>query len=231
MLKLISYYYLMIFKIIKLPVARLCFHARKDLENIELTYKNFTKPHPKYKFIKNKSIGAALIDLNYFNSREKYINDIKGKNKGAYQAKKAQSRGYVVQEINRNNYIDEIHEINISLEERQGQEMSLSYKEKKEFFETENNFKYYGVFNSKGKLVAYCNFGFFGNFAAFSQLLGYRNNDGFMHMLIVEIICRLIDERTIEYVMYDTFFGAQPGLQLFKSILGFKPYYAKYSIK
>jgi hypothetical protein len=31
--------------------------------------------------------------------------------------------------------------------------------------------------------------------------------------------------------MYDTFFGAQPGMRQFKTILGFKPYRAKYRLQ
>jgi hypothetical protein len=31
--------------------------------------------------------------------------------------------------------------------------------------------------------------------------------------------------------MYDTYFGASPGLKAFKTMLGFQPYRAKYSIQ
>jgi hypothetical protein len=46
--------------------------------------------------------------------------------------------------------------------------------------------------------------------------------------MIVEIIGALMRERAVRFVMYDTFFGASPGLKNFKTILGFKPYRAKY---
>jgi hypothetical protein len=34
----------------------------------------------------------------------------------------------------------------------------------------------------------------------------------------------------MRYLMYDTFFGAQPGMRNFKTVLGFRPYRAKYSL-
>jgi hypothetical protein len=79
--------------------------------------------------------------------------------------------------------------------------------------------------------VAYANLGLYGNFGGFSQLIGMRNNDGIMHLLIVEIIAQMIEQRQVRYVMYDTFFGAQPGMQTFKKILGFRPYRAKYTLQ
>ena len=85
--------------------------------------------------------------------------------------------------------------------------------------------------NPQGKLVAYATLGVYGNFASFSQMLGIRNNDGIMHLLLVDAISRLIDEKQVQYVMYDTFFGAQPGLKTFKTILGFQPYRARYSLQ
>jgi hypothetical protein len=52
-----------------------------------------------------------------------------------------------------------------------------------------------------------------------------------MHLLVVDIVCRLLDEGQLRFVMYDTFFGASPGLKHFKTILGFRPYRVKYRIE
>lgn len=230
MINKISHFLDLLIQIAKLPVAHLHFYMNINPDNVISTYKSFTKPHTKYKIFKNKSLGAALVDLREFGTREEYLENINGRNHGAYFAKKAKSRGYIFCEIDRNNYIDEIHEINTSLGTRQGNSMPASYLNKNNHYESVKNFKYYGVLNSDGKLMAYCNVGFYGNFAAFSRLLGYRNNDGVMHLLVTETICILINNATIKYVMYDTYFGAQPGLKTFKKILGFKPYRAKYSL-
>jgi hypothetical protein len=231
MIKTLIRHYAILMQIIRLPVARLRFHLHIDPDNIESTYRNFTRRHPRYKVIQNKTLGAALIDVRGLDTREKYLDYIKGKNFGAYHAKRARARGYVVVEIDRNDFIDEIHQINTSIENRQGRPMDQHYQEKKGHFDTLKHFKYYGILNQDGKLMAYGTLGLYGNFVAFSQLIGYRNNDGIMHLLIVEIICQLIDEGAVQYIMYDTFFGAQPGMQLFKKMLGFKPYRAKYSLQ
>ena len=218
-------------QIIKLPVAHLYFQQKIDPAIIKSTYRYYTKRHPRYKVIRHKTVGAALIDLGTIDTRDKYLEYIKGKNCGAYHAKRARARGYTCTEIDRNRHVDEIHAINTSVENRQGRPMDKHYQEKQYYFEPLKHFRYYGVLNKDGQLVAYANIGLYGNFAAFSHLIGMRNNDGIMHLLVVDIISQLIDQKVVRYVMYDTFFGAQPGLQTFKKIVGFRPYRAKYSLK
>lgn len=231
MINKIKYFLNLLIQIKQLPVAYLNFSLDVNPENAKLMYQHFTKRHEKYKIFKNKSLGAALIDLSSFRTHEEYIERINGRNAGAHKAKKAKSHGYYLIEINQNNYIDEIHEINTSIENRQGRAMDLCYMEKKTEYELLTNFKYYGVLNCDGKLMAYSTLGFYGNFAAFNQLMGYRNNDGIMHMMLVEIICQQIVAGNLQYIMYDTYFGALPGLKQFKTALGFKPYWAKYTIQ
>ena len=205
----------------------------KDIDpaDIKETYDTYTKPHPRYKIIGYKTIGAALIDLTEFPNRGAYLERIKGKNQGGYHAKRARGRGYVVRDIDFNAYVDDIHDINTSLDTRQGRPMDEKYLAKQERFETQKHFRYLGVLNPQGKLVAYATFGIYGNFASFSQLIGVRNNDGIMHLLLSEAVCLLIDSGEVRYIMYDTFFGAQPGLRNFKTILGFRPYRASYKLQ
>ena len=218
-------------EILRLPVARLSFHLHIDPDNIRSTYQNYTRPHPRYKVISHKTLGAALLDLHEFNTVEKYLECIKGKNCGAHHAKRARSRGYVFAEIDRSRHIDDIHAINTSQACRQGRPMEHNYREKTLHFDTLKHFRYYGILNPQGTLVAYGTMGMYGNFGGFSQLIGLRNNDGIMHLLIVEIVTRLIADAAVRYVMYDTFFGAQPGLRQFKTILGFRPYRARYQLQ
>jgi hypothetical protein len=217
--------------LIRLPVARLRFERAIEPANVLSTYRFFTKRHPKYKLIQNKSWGAALVDLDACQSRAGYFERIKGKNAGAGHARRAQARGYVLAEIDLNRHVDAIHAIHTSQEQRQGRPMDAKYQEKQLVFETLAHYRYYGVFDGAGKLVAYATIGRFGNFSAFGQLMGYRNNDGIMHLMVSEIVARLIDQGGLSYVMYDTFFGALPGLQQFKTALGFHPYHAQYSLQ
>jgi hypothetical protein len=224
-------HYNTLIQLLRLPVAHLQFQQSINPEHIKSTYRYYTKPHPRYKIIRHKTMGAALIDLHSLNTREHYLDSIKGKNAGAYHAKRARSRGYVFAEIDRNRYIDDIYAINTSLDNRQGRPMEASYREKQTTFETLKHFRYYGILNPEGRLVAYANLGIYGNFGGFSHLIGIRNNDGIMHFMVVEIISQLIEQRQVRYVMYDTFFGAQPGMQAFKKIVGFRPYRARYSLQ
>ena len=214
-------------QIVKLPVAHLHFDINLNPDGIRSTYKCFTKPHTKYKIFKNKSLGAALIDLKRFDNREDYTNTHR---KNVHNARKAMSRGYIFCEIDRNDHVNEIHEINTSIEDRQGRPMDASYLEKVSYYEPVKNYKYYGVLDRDGKLIAYCNLGIYGDFVLISQLLGYRNNHGTMHLLTTEVVCQFIGDCKIKYIMFDTYFGASPGLKEFKTKIGFSPYWAKYHI-
>jgi len=218
-------------QILRLPRADLCFDTRIAPEDVPATYRYYTKPHPRYRIIGNKTIGTALIDLARYPDAAAYLAAIQGKNRGAYHAKRARARGYACTEIERNDHVDAIHAINTSLDTRQGRPMDGKYLDRVAHFERQPHFDYYGVLNGEGRLVAYANIGRYGNFSAFSQLIGIRNNDGIMHLLVVDIVTRLIERQHVRYVMYDTFFGAQPGLQQFKRIVGFEPFRVKYVLQ
>jgi len=215
----------------KLPVARLEFRLDMNPDDVRRMHAHFTKPHPKYKIFQNKSLGAALLDLKRYASPDDYMASVKGRNSAEHHARKARSRGYKVAEIDKNDFVDDLHEINTSLDSRQGRPMEEAYRQKRTHFQREKNYKYFGVFNAAGKLTAYSDLGFYGNFVAFDRLLGLRNNDGAMHLMVTEIICQMIESRAYGYLMYDTFFGASPGLKTFKTMLGFEPYRAKYSLQ
>ena len=230
-MRLLSHHFATVKTLIGLPVARLHFDASIEPVNVLSTYRYFTKRHPKYKLIQHKSWGAALIDLGQCGTREQYFAHIAGKNGGAWHAKRARARGYVLAEIDLNEHVDAIHAINTSVGERQGRPMDARYQEKQLAFDTLANFGYYGVLDAGGKLMAYATLGRFGNFSSFVQLMGYRNNDGIMHLMVSEIVARLIEQGQVRYVMYDTYFGALPGLQQFKTVLGFQPYRVHYSLQ
>jgi len=214
-----------------LPVANLEFRLAMNPDDVRRMHAHFTKPHPKYKLFQNKSLGAALVDLKRFGSRDDYMGKIKGRNSGEHHARKAKSRGYVVMEIDRNDFVDDLHDINTSLDTRQGRPMDQVYMRKETHYPREKNYKYFGVLSAAGKLMAYSNLGCYGNFVAFDRVLGVRNNDGMMHLMVTEIVSQMIESGNYSYLMYDTFFGASPGLQTFKKMLGFEPYRVKYSLQ
>lgn len=213
---------------IRLPLVKLHFRHNIDVPDIGEMFLHFTKRHPRYKLIRNKSVGMALVDLSGFSDRSDYLSSVSRKDQGGYHGKRALRRGFVFSEIDQNSYLDDIHAINTSVTERQGRPMDRAYFEKPVFYEKKPHFRYFGILNAEGTLVAYCNIATYGNFAATDRLLGYKNNDGIMYLLLVEIICRLIDDNQVQYFMYDTFLGAQEGLRNFKRRLGFQPYRVRY---
>jgi hypothetical protein len=226
-------------QVLHLPPAELCFDTGLGpgaAPDIAAAYRIFSKPHPRYRIIGNKTLGAALIDLDRFGGAPAaaggaYLAAIQGKNRGAWHAQRARTRGYACREIDRNDHADAIHAINTALATRQGRPMDAKYLRKADRFDVLPHYGYYGVLDRDGRLVAYANIARYGNFSAFSQLMGLRNNDGIMHLLVVDIVTRLLAGREVRYVMYDTFFGARPGLRQFKTMLGFAPYHARYSLR
>lgn len=217
-------------EVVRLPVAHLHFDTGPDHAELLRAYRHFTKPHPRYKIIPNKSLGVALIDLRRFATQAQYLDSVQGKGNGAPQRRKAQARGYSLRQIVRNDFIDEIHAINVSCAVRQGRPMDPAYLEKVTQYLDKPHVRYFGVFCKEGRLVAYCNVGLFGNFAGTEQVLGYKNNDGVMYLLFTELVGQLIEAGQFAYFMYDTVFGAQDGLRDFKRRVGFRPYRARYSI-
>ena len=225
----------LVLDVVRLPVAKLCFDTSFNPEDVRETHRRFTSPHPKYKVFGYKQLGVALIDLRRVAGPVAYLDSLTAQSGAATYVSKARRRGYALAQIDRNEHIDAIHDINTSLPSRQGRPMDASYREKKSSFETPSHYRCFGVFSKQGKLMAYCNIGRYGNFVAFSQLIGYRNNDGVMHLMVSDIVSLLLLELQAgdgpEFLMYDTFFGAQPGLRQFKTMLGFTPYRVRYSLR
>ena len=193
-------------------------------------YRSFTKRHPRYLVVQNKSIGVGLIDAKEFANADGYIQSVNGKNSAAYFSRKAQRAGYVFKEIDPNQFIDAIYAVNTSAKERQGREMGASYQEKIASYPISNVYRYFGVFKND-ELVAYDWIAIHGEIAIVSRLLGHAAHmkEGVMYLLITETVRRLIEEnKGVKYVMYDTFFGASEGLRMFKERLGFRPYRVKW---
>ena len=216
--------------IVRLPRARLRFDTALNPELVRRTHRLFTQPHPRYRLVRNKSLGIALIDLRAYASGEAYLYALRRRDYAGYHSRRARERGYAVVEIDRNDYIDDIHRINTSAGERQGRPMDPAYATRTERYDPADGLCHYGVLDRHGRLVAYGDVGIYGDFAATDRLLGYRNNDGVMYLLLADVACRLIDDGRLNYLMYDTYLGALPGLRNFKRKLGFQPYRIRYSI-
>jgi len=215
-------------EIVALPVARLRFDLVRHPEQRPI-YELFTKPHPRFRLVRNKTIGIALVNLRSYRSPQDYLRQVRYSGHAGPQRKKALARGYTVRTIDRNQFVDAIHAINISAPTRQGRPMDRHYGIKKTHYEEPRYAATWGVFDAHDRLTAYCVVGLYGNFAATDQLLGYKTSHGIMYLLLSEIICQLIERGHLDFFMYDTFLGAKPGLRDFKRRTGFRPYRARYA--
>jgi hypothetical protein len=163
--------------------------------NGRMLYEWFTQPHDKLPIVSNKTLGVELLDLQMFDDFEHYLKCINGKNSAAYYRRKALSKGYTFTDIDRNQYINDIYEINSSRETRQGRQMHPAYFEKPTQYIDEHNWLYCGVLNSSGKLVAYLNLQIANEVAVVRTLLGHGDflNDGIMYLLLVEAARRIYE--------------------------------------
>ena len=221
----------LLLQLARLPVARLRFEQGLGAEPIRRAHALFTRPHARYKIIGNKTMGMAVVDLTAFDGQPAaYLATVKRSGHAGPQSKKAKARGYRVRRIDRNDHIDDIHAIHTSSLERQGRPMDRSYLVKRDTFDDDVHFECHGVFDADDRLAGYCSMARYGNFVATDQLIGYKNQDGIMYLLLSTIICRLIEEREVDWFMYDTFLGAKPGLKDFKRRVGLHPYRVHYTL-
>lgn len=214
----------------RLPTARLHFHRHIAPRKIAALHALFTRPHARFPLIKNKTIGIALIDLSKFKSPADYLATVRKKDHAGHQARVARRRGYTVRPIKRSEHVAEIHAIHLSSSARQGRPMDPSYQTLQTEFDDAPPLRCFGVFQRDGRLIGYCSFGIYGNFAATDMLLGIKNKDGAMYLLLLEIVTFLIGQAGVDFFMYDTYLGAREGLQSFKRRIGFRPYRVSYAI-
>lgn len=189
-------------------------------------YKDLNKRHPRYKIIRNKTLGVCLIKMSDFTTHDDYLKSINGKNSAAYYARKAKKRGHTFCKIDRNKYINDIFDINTSKEIRQGIPMTTEFQKKVLHYQDKEDELYYGVLDKNGILRSYCWFWKAHEVIIVDTLLGHKNflNDGVMYLLLTGALQNIRQTKDVKYVMYDMFFGAAPGLKMFKSKLGFRPY-------
>lgn len=179
----------------------------------------------------NKKIAVSCLDISQFQNEIEYFKIIKGKNSADYFTRRALKKGYFVNILNRNNFIDDIFEINTSSEFRQNKKMTLSYRKKVLKYDDEVFNTYYGIFTKEGKLVGYANIIELSQAAFIYKILGHKKflDDSIMYLLITSLISEIIKKNNsnnvrVKYVFYDSFLTNSKGLTLFKKRFGFIPY-------
>jgi hypothetical protein len=197
-------------------------------ERSRAIYDKFTRPHPRYKIIQSKRWGVALVPL-----PDRFEQYLKGKPKEALRTNRNRCirLGYRFGAFEPLEHLEEILTINRSMPERQGRPMGESYLDPdalRAHYAKRRNV--YGVFDSVGVLKAYAAVPVVGQVAMLAKLLGHGDSleDGVMYFCVSEVIremiCRRQKDGQVQWLLYDTFFGASPGLRYFKERMGFRPY-------
>lgn len=222
----------------KLDKKTLTFYISDKNDVNYQTYKYFIKRHPKFFLIRNKTIGACILEKPA--TIEEYTT---GKLKQILRtnSNKAQKLGYYFDsfDINDKKIQDEILKINNSGGLiRQGREISAGYLSLDKVISEANGKKLCGVFNKDGELKSYLYLIEAGDFVIVHRILGDAdaNNDGVMYFMILSLMKEWLNNKEFfkynpNYLFYDTWFGAKEGLKEFKKRLGFIPYRVKYKVQ
>jgi len=190
-------------------------------------FHQFTRRHPRYLFIPNKSWGVGLLKL-----PDSFAEYLRGRQMQAVRTNRtrALTAGFSFRKIEALEHFEAVCEVNESMSRRQGREIAASYLDREKVRAHCTYGDVYAVLNREGRLRAYAHVVMAGDVAVVSRLLGHGEDldKGIMYLCLTEIVRSLTEVRETlgapAWLMYDTFFGAEPGLRYFKERLGFKPY-------
>jgi hypothetical protein len=193
----------------------------------EAALRRFRSRHPRYKVVRLKSVGAALLPLDDITDVEDYLATRRTARRSVRRAAKL---GYSAQTFDPDDRRTELLDIHSSLPERQGRPIDADYLDPDARWETGPHIEYLGVFRD-GVLVAYCKVQYAGDIAAMARVMGHGDHlaNGVMFLLTAEIVRHVKSVRPYTpYLFYDMIFGASAGLREFKAHLGFRPYYVRW---
>ena len=194
----------------------------------ESIYRTFRARHRRFRFTSAKRWGVALLRL-----PDSVTDYLGGGRKALLRQKRrlAHSNGLVYSIVQASAYFDDILAINRSAPNRQGRAMPASYLDADLVHRiVEEEPLIHGILDRSGRLRAYAIIHEIGDVIVFGRLLGHSSDLdlGTMYLLVSEVIAHFIEERATSgvpnWAMYDTFWGAAPGLAYFKRRLGFQPH-------
>lgn len=197
-------------------------------EEAWIAYSAFTRRHPRFRVTQAKRWGVALSPIP--ETFEDYVGG--GSMKLLRQKRRlAEKAGFRYEEVESLPRIDEILEVNRSTPERQGHAMAAGYVERDRVLETLARYpRVHAILDRENRLRAYAVTPLVGELFFFTIILGHAEDleHGTMYLLVSEVI-RAHIERTpaaerAKWAMYDTFWGAAPGLAYFKRRVGFDPH-------
>jgi len=143
--------------------------------------------------------------------------------------RRAEKLGYEFRPFSYNDHLDDLYEINTSMEDRQGKPMSDSYRNRLSPVAEapaptcmRHRRDWFGVFRD-GKLYAYANVLQCGEMMLFSKILGHGDamDDGIMNLLVFQAAKLRQAESGTRYPVYFLQHSGTEGLQFFKRKMGF----------
>ena len=202
-------------------------------EPCRVWYEICTRRHRRWRVIQNKAWGAALLQI-----PEHFDDFLRGPRRSQLRREmnRALRYGYTFDRVDPATRLDEIMDIHRSAQERQGRPMHPDYldQEKVRRF-LERSAEWFGVFDSAGHLRAYFGFRICGCVATCERVLGHADHldSGIMYLLQAGVTRELSLTRVAtggpDWLFYDMFSGASPGLRQFKRWTGFEPYRVSWS--
>ncbi len=181
---------------------------------------------------------SSVLDLTKFSGPEDYLK--RGFNSTARNRLRHSLRNDYFSRLipwkERTEYLQDIHEINVSRPERQSKPMDAHYLEFPKIITGEaicpNHWGSFvgclgilpGSLYEEMKLYAYITTNFVGEMAAASQILGHGDylKDGIMLNVWFEFV-RLCMERGIKYIVYSRWNDGHDGLRYWKQSVGMEP--------
>ena len=139
--------------------------------------------------------------------------------------RKAARTGYEFRPFDWNDHLDEIYEVNTSMEVRRGRPMEGWYAEPVEPREASEHLQYYGAFRD-GRLYGYLHVAVCGDFAFVRHFIGHAEHltNGIMNGLIFRSVEQYAGTAPVQWLKYGPFVDGTDSLNVFKRHAGFGPY-------
>lgn len=190
-------------------------------------WRDFSRPHPRFKVVARKAVGAELLPLDELGGAEEYLARLRYARR---RVRRASRLGYTVALFDPNERRAELLAIHASLPERQGRPIDAEYLDPEAASPTGREYAYVGVVRND-TVVAYSRVQYAGDIAGMDRVMGHGDHleAGVMFLLVAGIVDHVKQVRPqTRYIFYDTFFGAGEGLREFKTRAGFSPHYVRW---
>jgi hypothetical protein len=189
--------------------------------------RDYSRPHPRYRIVGSKVVGAALLPLDEFDDVDGYLAHLRYARR---RVRRARRLGYVIDRFDPNERRAELLAIHTSLPARQGQPIGAAYVDPAAVYDAGPFVDYLGAFRDE-TLAAYAQLRYAGEIVGLDRVMGHGDHlrDGIMFLLVAGVVEHVKSTRPhTRYVLYDMFFGAGEGLREFKTRLGFRPHYVRW---